>query len=283
MPFPILPNTMTTELSIIGSRDILGKTVNAYGDFENPLFDPAEVAEWLDYRKDNISHMLADVDENEKVLIEVPTVDSSNGYESKKQVNLRTKRWFLKEFGLYETLMLSKKPQAKEFKKGVKALLHDLRTGKAKLAPQSLEQQVANGLIAANQIIQRLKTQVAVAEQQIEVDKPKVVFADAVSVSKSSILIAELAKILRQNGMDIGGTRLFERLRTEGYLCSKGSQWNMPSQRSMDLCLFEIKETVITHSDGHTTISKTPKVTGKGQIYFVNKYLGKDTIIAEIA
>ncbi len=110
--------------------------------------------------------------------------------------------------------------------------------------------------------------------KQIQQDKPKVVFANAVSVSHTTILIGELAKILKQNGVDIGATRLFAWLRENGYLISrKGTDWNMPTQKSMELGLFEIKETTITHSDGHTTISKTTKVTGKGQQYFINKFL----------
>ena len=110
--------------------------------------------------------------------------------------------------------------------------------------------------------------------------KPKALFADAVSVSKTTILVSELAKILRQNGVNIGANRLFAWMRENGYLISrKGTDWNMPTQRSMELGLFNIKETTITHSDGHTTISKTTKVTGKGQQYFINKFL-KDKDIA---
>lgn len=109
--------------------------------------------------------------------------------------------------------------------------------------------------------------------KQIEEMKPKAVFADAVSVSSSTILVGDLAKILKQNGYDIGGNRLFSLLREQGYLCKqKGAMWNMPTQRSMEMGLFEVKETAVTHSDGHVTINKTPKVTGKGQIYFINRY-----------
>lgn len=103
--------------------------------------------------------------------------------------------------------------------------------------------------------------------------KPKALFADAVSASKNSILVGELAKIIKQNGHDIGQNRLFVCLRENGYLISrKGSDYNMPTQKSMELGLFEIKEGTVVHSDGHTSITKTPKVTGKGQIYFVNKF-----------
>lgn len=107
--------------------------------------------------------------------------------------------------------------------------------------------------------------------------KPKALFADAVSASHTSILIRELAKLIKQNGIDIGAKRLFTWMRTNGYLIKRrGTDWNMPTQKSMDLGLFEIKESTVTHSDGHTTINKTPKVTGTGQQYFVNKFLKED-------
>jgi anti-repressor protein len=113
-------------------------------------------------------------------------------------------------------------------------------------------------------------------EQQIETDKPKVIFADAVSVADDSILVGELAKILKGNGIDIGQNRLFERLRQEGFLIKRdATDHNMPTQKSMELELFKIKETAVTHSDGHVTISKTAKVTGKGQRYFVNYFLSQ--------
>lgn len=106
--------------------------------------------------------------------------------------------------------------------------------------------------------------------------KPKALFADAVSVSETSILVGELAKLLKQNGVEIGQNRLFAWLRRNGYLISRrGNDYNMPTQRSMDLQLFKIKETSITHADGHVTVNKTPKVTGKGQQYFINKFLSE--------
>ena len=120
-------------------------------------------------------------------------------------------------------------------------------------------------------ILQNENTQLKLENEQM---KPKALFADAVSVSKTTILVSELAKILRQNGVNIGANRLFAWMRENGYLISrKGTDWNMPTQRSMELGLFNIKEPTITHSDGHTTISKTTKVTGKGQQYFINKFL----------
>ena len=131
----------------------------------------------------------------------------------------------------------------------------------------SPEKVMARALQIADKKIKRLET-------QIEEDKPKVLFAGAVETSKSSILIGELAKILKQNGIKIGPIRLFEWMRQNGYLIRRnGSDYNMPTQRAMEMGLFEIKETSIVHADGHTSISKTPKVTGKGQVYFVDLFL----------
>lgn len=112
--------------------------------------------------------------------------------------------------------------------------------------------------------------------KQLEEQKPMVVFANSVSVSHSDILVGELAKIVKQNGVnDIGQNRLFKWMRENNYLISReGTDYNMPTQRSMDMGLFRIKETTISHADGHVSISKTPKVTGKGQIYFINKLMG---------
>lgn len=137
----------------------------------------------------------------------------------------------------------------------------------------SPEKIMARALLMADQKVHKL-------EAQIEADKPKVLFADAVSASKSSCLIGELAKILKQNGIDIGQNKLFQWLRSNGYLISRrGESWNQPTQKSMQLGLFELKKTNINHADGHTTVNTTPKVTGKGQQYFINKFLNQEYLI----
>ena len=134
----------------------------------------------------------------------------------------------------------------------------------------SPEKIMARALLMADQKVHKL-------EAQIEADRPKVLFADAVSASKSSCLIGELAKILKQNGIDIGQNKLFQWLRSNGYLISRrGESWNQPTQKSMQLGLFELKKTNINHPDGHTTVSTTTKVTGKGQQYFINKFLNQE-------
>ena len=139
----------------------------------------------------------------------------------------------------------------------------------------SPEKIMARALLMADKKVHKL-------EAQIEADKPKVLFADAVSASHTSILVGDLAKLISQNGYKIGGNRLFVWLRENGYLIKrKGSDWNMPTQRSMEMKLFEIKESTITHPDGHISVSKTVKVTGKGQQYFINKFLSEDEVAGQ--
>lgn len=136
----------------------------------------------------------------------------------------------------------------------------------------SVEQAWNNPDMVVKRAMQIQQKKIEVLQLENETMKPKAFFADSVSASHTSILVGELAKLIKQNGVDIGAQRLFVWLRENGYLIKrKGTDWNMPTQRSMEMGLFEIKETTISHSDGHTSINKTPKVTGKGQIYFVNK------------
>jgi anti-repressor protein len=138
----------------------------------------------------------------------------------------------------------------------------------------SPEAVMSRALKIADRKLLEAQDHVRALEMQIEADKPKTIFADAVSVSKTSILVGELAKLLKQNGIEIGQNRLFAWLREKGYLISrKGTDYNMPTQKSMELKLFEIKENTIAHSDGHTSITKTPKITGRGQVYFINLFL----------
>ena len=138
------------------------------------------------------------------------------------------------------------------------------------------EQVFARALKMADQTISKLKGDNAALLEDNERMRPKEVFADAVATSQTSILIGELAKILKQNGINTGEKRLFEWLRNNGYLISRrGTDYNAPTQKSMEMMLFEVKETSISHADGHVTITKTTKVTGKGQQYFINRFLGQ--------
>jgi anti-repressor protein len=174
---------------------------------------------------------------------------------------------FINEPNLYKCIFQSQKPEAKKFQNWIfEEVIPEIRkTGNYGL-PKSLPEALR---LYADKVEQKEKLR-----QQITADKPKVLFADAVSVSDGAILIGELAKILKGNGVEIGQNRLFERLRQDGFLIKRQrTDYNAPTQKSMELGLFKIKETAITHSDGHVTVNKTTKVTGKGQQYFVSYFL----------
>lgn len=180
------------------------------------------------------------------------------------------------EPGLYSLILGSRKKEAKQFKRWVThEVLPSIRKHGTYMTPETIEKVLLNpdAIIKIATQLKEEQEKRKEAERIIEEQRPKVIFADAVSASKTSILVGELAKLLKQNGIDIGQNRLFEWMRENGYLIKrKGTDYNMPTQRSMELGLFEIKETSITHSDGRISISKTPKVTGKGQLYFINKF-----------
>nr|DAW07957.1 MAG TPA: repressor domain protein [Caudoviricetes sp.] len=178
--------------------------------------------------------------------------------------------WIVNESGLYHVILRSDKPEAAPFRRWVtNDVLPAIRKTGSYNAPQLTRSQLlATALIAAHEELEE-------KDKQIETMKPKALFADAVSASNQSILVGEMAKLLSQNGIQMGQNRLFQWMRENGYLIKdkKRTDYNMPTQKSMELRLFEIKETSIAHSDGHTSINKTPKVTGIGQVYFVNLFL----------
>ena len=180
---------------------------------------------------------------------------------------------FISEGDVYRLITHSRLPAAEEFERWVfDGILPSIRKNGGYLAGQEKmtdAEIMAKALMVAQRTIEN-------KQAEIEQMKPKVLFADAVCSSSSAILVGEMAKILRQNDVDMGEKRLFEWLRKNGYLVRRqGSDHNMPTQRSMEQGLFTIKETTVCHSDGHITISKTPKITGKGQAYFINMFLSK--------
>lgn len=179
--------------------------------------------------------------------------------------------WLVNESGLYSLVLSSKLPTAKEFKRWVThEVLPSIRRHGAYMTQQTLDK----ALTSPDFLIQ-LAIKLKEEQEKVKELEPKARFADAVAASDGTCLVGELAKMLRQNGLDIGQNRLFAQLREDGYLGKIGSNRNVPTQRAMDLGLFRIKETAITHSDGHVTINRTAKVTGKGQTYFVNHYCTK--------
>ena len=176
--------------------------------------------------------------------------------------------WLVNESGLYSLVLSSKLPTAKEFKRWV---THDVLPSIRKHGAYMTQQTLDKALTSPDFLIQ-LATKLKEEQEKVRELEPKARFADAVAASDGTCLVGELAKMLRQNGLDIGQNRLFAQLREDGYLGKTGSNRNVPTQKAMDLGLFRIKETAITHSDGHVTINRTAKVTGKGQTYFVNHY-----------
>ena len=182
---------------------------------------------------------------------------------------------FINESNLYKLAFTSRKKEAEEFTEWVTSeVLPSVRKHGGYLTPAKIEEVLSNPdtIIKLATELKQERAKRIEHEQKIEADKPKVLFAEAVETAKSSILVGELAKLIKQNGIDIGQQRLFNFMRENGYLIKqKGSAYNMPTQKSMNLGLFEIKERTINHSD-HVEIVKTPKVTGKGQIYFINMF-----------
>lgn len=182
------------------------------------------------------------------------------------------------EYGLYNLVLASRKKEAKEFKRWIThEVIPSIRKNGGYIAGQetlSDEELMAKALLVANN---KIKERDAIIERQqakIEADKPKTIFADAVSTSHTSILVGDLAKLICQNGVQIGQKRLFDWLRDNGYLIKCGLSRNMPMQRYVEQGLFEVKESTVQNPDGSVRITKTTKVTGKGQVYFVNKFLG---------
>lgn len=180
------------------------------------------------------------------------------------------------EAGLYSLVLGSRKPEAHEFKRWVThEVLPQIRKTGGYIPTTDADDDMtilAKAVMIGQRTMESQKQRIAEQSEHIKALEPKARFADAVAASDGTCLISELAKMLRQNGLDIGQNRLFEILRQDGYLGKTGSNRNVPTQKAMDLGLFRIKETAITHSDGHVTINRTAKVTGKGQTYFISRY-----------
>ena len=229
-----------------------------------PWFVGKDVANILGYAntKDAI---LSHVEEDDKTIIQ----RSENTTLEIPNRGLR----FINESGLYSLILSSKLPNAKKFKRWVTSeVLPTIRKHGMYATEELLDN--PDVAIAVFTALKAEREKRKLLEAQIEADKPKVIFAEAVDAAQTSILVGDLAKLLKQNGINTGQKRLFEWLRANGYLISrKGNDYNSPTQKSMELGLFEIKERTINNPDGSIRITKTPKVTGKGQVYFINKFL----------
>lgn len=212
----------------------------------------------------NSRDVVARLDQDEKG---VGQIDTLGGKQEMTIIN---------ESGLYNVILRSDKPEAKPFRKWVTSeVLPTIRRHGMYATPDTVEKMLADPdtTIKLLETIKQERAARLALEAKAEADKPKVLFADAVSASHTSILVGDLAKLLRQNGVEIGQNRLFSFLREKGYLCSQGERYNLPTQRSMDRGWFQVKETTINQPNGSVRITRTVKVTGKGQQYFINLFL----------
>lgn len=255
--------------------------MNALQIFENPEFgrirtvevegEPwlvgKDVAQALGYGEGkSLANAVANhVDEEDKGVTELMTPGGSQ------------KMVIINESGLYSLVLSSKLPTARKFKRWVTSeVLPSIRKHGGYLTPEKLEDVLLHPdtLIRLAQNLKEEQEKRRALEAKVEEDKPKVVFAEAVETSHTSILVGELAKLLKQNGVDMGQQRLFQWMRENGFLIArKGTDYNMPTQKSMEMGLFEIKERTISDPAGVTRITKTPKITGRGQTYFINRFL----------
>lgn len=251
------------ELKVFNNNEFGDVRVVEVGN--EPWFVGKDVAEILGYsnpRKALIDH----VDDEDKG---VTKCDTLGGIQEITTIN---------ESGLYSLILSSKLPNAKKFKKWVtNEVLPSIRKHGAYMTDNTLEEALTSPdfLIRLATELKNEKEARKKAEDKIAEDKPKVLFAEAVNASSTSILIGDLAKILKQNGYDTGQKRLFEILRNKGFLMKTGSSKNMPTQKAMEMGLFEVKETTINNPDGSIRVTKTTKVTGAGQQFFINMFLAK--------
>ena len=245
-----------------------------------------DVAERLGYAntKDALS---AHVDEDDKRILQKSEIATFENHIPKSALAVdfvwadipNRGLTIINESGLYSLVLGSKLPNAKKFKRWVTSeVLPAIRKHGGYLTAEKVEEALLNP-----DVLIRLATELKderearrALESKVAKDAPKVMFAQAVEQAENSILVGDLAKLIKQNGTDIGQKRLFERLRAEGYLGTRGENYNMPTQRAMEMQLFRISERTINNPDGSVRLTRTVKVTGKGQVYFINRYAGGD-------
>lgn len=235
-----------------------------------PWFVGKDVAEILGYENTSKA-ILNHVEEEDRKILKSQNGTLGNMPNRGLQI--------INESGLYSLILSSKLPTAKAFKRWVTSeVLPAIRRHGAYMTGDTLEKALTSPdfLIRLATELKKEKTARLAAEQQIEADRPKVVFANAVNVSNDGMLIGMLAKLLHQNGVDIGQKRLFQWMRDKGYLMKGGTDKNMPTQRARELGLFKVKERAIDNPDGSVRLTRTTLVTGKGQQYFINKFLKQE-------
>ena len=247
------------ELQIFNSEEF--GEIRTVSINDEPWFVASDICKALDISNPSVA--IARLDEDERSKFNLGRQGEGN---------------IVNEYGLYSIVLASRKPEAKKFKRWIThEVIPSIRKHGGYIAGQESmtdDQLLAKALLVAQSKIAERDQIIAKKQERIEQMRPKEVFADAVATSKHSILIGDLAKLICQNGYQIGQKRLFQWMRDNGYLMTQGSSYNRPKQRYVEQGLFEIKESAINNPDGSVRITITPKVTGKGQVYFVNKFLG---------
>lgn len=263
---------MSTEIQPF---EFEGNKVRTLADGDEVMFVASDIAKILGYR--DAANLARNLDNDERGIHEVSTPSGTQNMT------------VLTESGLYRSILnreiaYVKEPEAQAFVKRFQRwvtheVLPQIRKTGGYIPTTDADDDMtilAKAVMIGQRTMEAQKRRIAEQSEHIKALEPKARFADAVAASDGTCLIGELAKMLRQNGLDIGQNRLFEILRQDGYLGKTGSNRNVPTQKAMDLGLFRIKETAITHSDGHVTINRTAKVTGKGQTYFISRYCPPD-------
>ena len=247
------------ELQIFNSEEF--GEIRTVSINDEPWFVASDICRALDIQ--NVTQAVQKLDDDERSMFNIGRQGNAN---------------CVNEYGLYSLVLASRKPEAKKFKRWIThEVIPSIRKHGGYIAGQESmtdDQLLAKALLVAQSKIAERDQIIAQKQERIEQMRPKALFADAVSASKHSILIGDLAKLICQNGYQIGQKRLFQWMRENGYLMTQGSSYNRPKQRYVEQGLFEIKESTINNPDGSVRITITPKVTGKGQVYFVNKFLG---------
>ncbi|GHT94466.1 antirepressor [Alphaproteobacteria bacterium] len=270
--------TTTNEPQIFSYYEKNVRTVLEDGE---PRFVAKDICDV--FGETNRNRAMQALDEDEKGYTQMNTPGGMQEFAVVNEAGLYSLLFAMqpsKARGVSDEYIAERQQKLRQFKRWVTHdVLPQIRKHGAYITPVKTEELLNNpdALIEMLNAIKKERAEKERLQFQIENDKPKIIFADAVSVSEGAILIGELAKILKENGIEIGQNRLFEQLRKDGFLIKRnGTDYNAPTQKAMELGLFKVKETAITHSDGHVTVSKTTKVTGKGQVYFINHFLNQN-------
>lgn len=266
---------MTSEIRVFDFQDNVVRIVEKNGE---PWFVAKDVCDY--FGDTNRSRTMQGLSDDQKGYTQTTTPGGTQTMAIVNEAGLYAMLFSMqpeKGRGITDEYIAERQNKISTFKQWVfEQVLPSIRKHGAYMAPERAELLLSPEFIIPRTLPEALRLAADLAER-VQQDAPKVLFADAVSTSKSEILVGDLAKILRQNGVDIGQKRLFEQLRNEGFLMKSGSSWNMPTQRAMDMELFRIHETVISKPDGSVFVSRTTRVTGKGQVYFA-KYFIKKTL-----